>query len=179
MLEKLFGQVCMQGAHNSGVDIRTLLKRLANAMDLCQIFSKHPEWDQGHCHLNYSWLESCDHIKPYAWKGDLWASTCSPAVAWSEGWKLAEVVLREHHVAADFTEVFSHLDVDTLQPLPDGNYPENLYWARSFGQVIYNIWWCYYKCCWRCQQWGRPGYLIRWCTGWTTCICWTGPTGWR
>lgn len=34
-LENLFGRVCMQGAHNSGVDIKTLLERLANAMDLC------------------------------------------------------------------------------------------------------------------------------------------------
>lgn len=53
-LENLFGRVRMQGAHNSGVDIKTLLERLANAMDLCRIFSKHPEWDKGHRRLNYS-----------------------------------------------------------------------------------------------------------------------------
>jgi len=52
-LENLFSRVCM-GAHNSGVDIKTLLERLANAMDLCQIFSKHPEWDKGHHRLNYN-----------------------------------------------------------------------------------------------------------------------------
>lgn len=43
-------------------------------------------------------------------------------MAWSEGGKLAEVILREHHVAADFTEAFSHPDVDTLRPLSSGNY---------------------------------------------------------
>jgi hypothetical protein len=47
-LENLFGRVRMQGGHNSGVDIKTLMERLANAMDLCRIFSAHPSWDQGH-----------------------------------------------------------------------------------------------------------------------------------
>jgi len=94
----------MQGAHNSGVDIKTLLERLANAMDLCRIFSMHPEWDEGHRRLK---LESYDHLKPDTWKEDLRASTCSPAVAWSEGRKIAEVILREHHVAVDFAEAFS------------------------------------------------------------------------
>ena len=83
----------------------------------------HPEWDEGHHQLNYSQLESCDHLKPDTWKGDIQAGTCSPAVAWYEGQKLVEVILHEHHVVVDFTETFSHPDVDTLWPLPGGNYP--------------------------------------------------------
>ena len=47
-LENLFGRVRMQGAHNCGVDLKTLMDRLAAAMDLCHIFSVHPSWDQGH-----------------------------------------------------------------------------------------------------------------------------------
>ena len=34
-LENLFGRIRMQGTHNSGVDIKTLLEGLANAMDPC------------------------------------------------------------------------------------------------------------------------------------------------
>jgi hypothetical protein len=47
-LENLFGRVRMQGTHNCGVDLKTLMDRLAAAMDLCHIFSVHPSWDQGH-----------------------------------------------------------------------------------------------------------------------------------
>jgi len=53
-LENQFGRVRMQGAHNCGVDLKTLMDRLAAAMDLCHIFSVHPSWDQGHHQLNYS-----------------------------------------------------------------------------------------------------------------------------
>jgi hypothetical protein len=34
-LENLFGRVCMQGAHNCSIDLKTLMERLAAAMDLC------------------------------------------------------------------------------------------------------------------------------------------------
>jgi len=74
-LENLFGRVRMQGAHNCGVDLKTLMDRLAAAMDLCHIFSVHPSWDQGHRRLNYSRMEHCDHLKPASWKGDLIASS--------------------------------------------------------------------------------------------------------
>ena len=47
-LENLFGRVRMQGAHNCGVDLKTLMDRLAATMDLCHIFSVHPLLDQGH-----------------------------------------------------------------------------------------------------------------------------------
>ena len=46
-LKKLFGRVHMQGAHNCGVDLKTM-DQLAATMDLCHIFSVHPLWDQGH-----------------------------------------------------------------------------------------------------------------------------------
>jgi hypothetical protein len=31
--------------------------------------------------------------------------------------------LQAHHVGADFTEVFSHANIDMLRPFPDGIYP--------------------------------------------------------
>jgi hypothetical protein len=122
-LENLFGRVRMQGAHNSGVDLKTLMDRLAAAMDLCRLFTIHPSWDQGHRQLNYSRLEHCDHLKPASWKGNLIASSCDLKLAWFTGRSRAESVLKSHHVAADFTEVFSHPNVDMLRPFPDGIYP--------------------------------------------------------
>jgi hypothetical protein len=122
-LENLFGRVRMQGAHNSGIDLKTLMDRLAAAMDLCRIFSIHPSWDQGHRRLNYSRLEHCDHLKPAAWKGTLVARSCNAKSAWFAGRTRAESVLESHHVIADFNEVFSHPNVDMLRPFPDGTYP--------------------------------------------------------
>jgi len=122
-LENLFGRVRMQGAHNCHVDIKTLMERLAAAMDLCRLFSVHPSWDEGHRRLNYSRMEHCDHLKPSAWKGDIVARSCNPQAAWSAGRAHAEGILQTHHVSADFTEVFSHENVDMLRPFPDGIYP--------------------------------------------------------
>jgi hypothetical protein len=122
-LENLFGRVRMQGAHNCHVDIKTLMERLAAAMDLCRLFTVHPSWDQGHRRLNYSRLEHCDHLKPSAWKGELMASSCNPEAAWFAGRACAEQVLHAYHVSADFTEAFSHENVDMLRPFPDGIYP--------------------------------------------------------
>jgi hypothetical protein len=122
-LENLFGRVRMQGAHNCHVDIKTLMERLAAAMDLCRLFTIHPSWDEGHRRLNYSWLEHCDHLKPSAWKGHLIARSCDPKVAWSAGCAHAEEILQAHHVSTDFTEVFSHPNIDMLRPFPDGIYP--------------------------------------------------------
>ena len=99
------------------------MDRLAAAMDLCRLFTIHPSWDQGHRQLNYSRLEHCDHLKPASWKGNLIASSCDLKLAWFAGRSRAESVLKSHHVAADFTEVFSHLNVDMLRPFPDGIYP--------------------------------------------------------
>lgn len=122
-LKNLFGRVRMQGAHNCHVDIKTLMERLAAAMDLCRLFTVHPSWDQGHRRLNYSRLEHCDHLKPSAWKGELMASSCNPEAAWFVGRACAEQVLHAYHVSADFTEAFSHENVDMLRPFPDGIYP--------------------------------------------------------
>ena len=124
-LENLFGRVCMQGPHNSGVDIKTSMERLANAMDLRRILSAHPSWDQGHRRLNYSRLESCNHLKPSAWKGVLRASICNPNIAWTEGCTLAELVLHKHYIPVNFVEVFNDPNVDTLRPLPWRKLPRN------------------------------------------------------
>jgi hypothetical protein len=122
-LENLFGRVRMQGTHNSSVNLKTLMDRLAAVMDLCRLFTVHPLWDQGHRQLNYSLLEHCDHLKPALWKGNLIASSCDLRLAWFAGRSRAEFVLKSHHVAADFTEVFRHPNVDMLRPFPDGIYP--------------------------------------------------------
>jgi hypothetical protein len=122
-LENQFGRVRMQGAHNCGVDLKTLMDRLAAAMDLCHIFSVHPSWDQGHRRLNYSRMEHCDHLKPSSWKGDLTANSCTPQAAWESGRERAEAVLQAHHIAANFTEIFNDPNVDMLRPFPDGLYP--------------------------------------------------------
>jgi hypothetical protein len=47
-LETLFGQVCMQGAHNANCGMKSLVNQLCAAMDLNQVFTRHPSWDQGH-----------------------------------------------------------------------------------------------------------------------------------
>jgi hypothetical protein len=122
-LENQFGRVRMQGAHNCGVDLKTLMDRLAATMDLCHIFSVHPSWDQGHRQLNYSRMEHCDHLKPSSWKGDLTANSCTPQVAWEAGCAQVEAVLQVHHIAADFAEIFNHPNIDMLRPFPDGLYP--------------------------------------------------------
>ena len=68
-------------------------------------------------------MEHCDHLKPSAWKGDIVARSCNPQAAWSAGRAHAEDILQTHHVSADFTEIFSHENVDMLCPFPDGIYP--------------------------------------------------------
>jgi hypothetical protein len=122
-LENLFGRVRMQGAHNCYVDIKTLMERLAAAMDLCRLFTIHPSWNEGHRRPNYSRMEHCDHLKPSAWKGELVARSCDPQAAWSTGRACAEEILRAHHFSANFKEVFSQENVDMLRPFPDGIYP--------------------------------------------------------
>lgn len=122
-LENLFGRVRMQGKHNSGVDLATLMERLASAMDLCRIFAKHPSWDQGHRRLNYTRLEQYDHLRPGSFTGNLRADSCKPADTWAEGRRQAELILKDHKITVDFDAIFSNPDVDTLRPLPGGTYP--------------------------------------------------------
>ena len=122
-LENLFGRVHMQGAHNCGVDLKTLMDQLAAAMDLCHIFSVHPSWDQGHRRLNYGRMEHCDYLKLASWKGVLVASSCNPQAAWEAGRVRAEIVLLSHHIDTNFAEIFSHPNIDMLRPFPDGIYP--------------------------------------------------------
>jgi hypothetical protein len=125
-LENLFGRVRMQGAHNCSVDLKTLMDRLAAAMDMCRIFSIHPSWDQGHRRLNYSRMEHCDHLKPATWKGELAAHSCNPQHAWFGGRSRAELILQSYHVTANYNDIFVHKDVDILCPLPGGVYPPTL-----------------------------------------------------
>jgi hypothetical protein len=55
----------------------------------------------------------------------LWQAAANPQAAWSTGCACAEEILQAHHVCADFTEAFSHenMNVDMLRPFPDGIYP--------------------------------------------------------
>lgn len=122
-LENLFGKVRMLGAHNCNVDLKTLMDRLASAMDLCRLFTVHPSWDQGHRRLNYSRLEHCDHLKPGAWKGKLIARDCDPKSTWFAGRDRAAIILERYHVSANFTSAFLPENVDMLRPFPDGLYP--------------------------------------------------------
>jgi hypothetical protein len=92
-------------------------------MDLCQPSTVFPSWDQGHCRLNYSRMEYCDHLKLLGWKGYLVASSCNLKVVWFLGRTPAEQILRVHHVNADFNEVFRNKNVDMLHPFRDGIYP--------------------------------------------------------
>jgi len=67
-------------------------------------------------------MEHCDHLKPSAWKCDLVACSCDPQAAWSTSCACAEEILQVHHFITNFTEVFSHKNVDMLHPFSDDIY---------------------------------------------------------
>jgi len=66
--------------------------------------------------IGAEYVGECKDLQYGRWWGAL-------NTAWTEGCKLAELILREHFIPVDFVTVFMELDVDTLRPHPGGIYP--------------------------------------------------------
>ncbi|EIW53976.1 uncharacterized protein TRAVEDRAFT_88281, partial [Trametes versicolor FP-101664 SS1] len=84
-LENLFGRVRMQGGHSPNFSFKQLVDRLAAAMDLDAIFTRHPSLDPGFRRLKITRTEHLDHLNPESWRGDAVADQVSLDNAWREG----------------------------------------------------------------------------------------------
>ena len=84
-LEVLFGWVRMQGGYNPNFCLKELVERLAAAVDLEGVFSRHQTWERGHQYLKVTRTEHADHLNLESWNGDITANSVDLPSAWYEG----------------------------------------------------------------------------------------------
>ncbi|PIL37672.1 hypothetical protein GSI_01366 [Ganoderma sinense ZZ0214-1] len=123
-LETLFGRVRMQGAHNPNFSFKQLLDRLAAAMDLDAIFTRHPHLDPGFRRLKITRTEHLDHLNPESWTGCASVKTVSLESSWRAGRAQAQALLDRINITVNFDTIFSASpSADLFCRRPDGSWP--------------------------------------------------------
>ena len=112
-LEDDFGLVRSMVGNDANADMFSLTTRVSHAVEVRNIFSKHPKWDRGPRRLKLRAIEDgngdilamVDHINPACWKGDVRLSNVSPITAWNEGRALIEKSFGNLPVAEHFLKL--------------------------------------------------------------------------
>ncbi|KAI0067932.1 hypothetical protein BV25DRAFT_1911795 [Artomyces pyxidatus] len=123
-LEVLFGLLRMMGGHNPNFTFTQLLDRLAAAMELDGVLTRHPELNQGHRRLKVTRTEKVDHLNPESWVNDVIAGNVDLPSCWRKGRDAAITSLAKIGIHPDFQVLFDDERVlDMLKPFGDGKYP--------------------------------------------------------
>ncbi|KAG5635574.1 hypothetical protein H0H81_010759 [Sphagnurus paluster] len=119
VLEVLFGRVRMIGGHDSNADIDQLRHRLASAIQLDKIFSRHPELERKPRRLNTDRTRSADHFSPCHWTDDLTAESCDLTACWKKGVEEATICLQRAGHDVNFDELLCTKGIDLMRPHGD------------------------------------------------------------
>ncbi|KAL0571323.1 hypothetical protein V5O48_010645 [Marasmius crinis-equi] len=124
VLETLFGLVRMLGGHSPNCDGKELANRMSRAMNIKNIYERHPEWEKQAKRLSMNRTRDADHLRPRNWKGDVKASSCDLGDCYQQSQKQAESLLSKYGITTNFEELFQQKDVDLMRPpRAKGRYP--------------------------------------------------------
>ncbi|KAK7007147.1 hypothetical protein R3P38DRAFT_3212810 [Favolaschia claudopus] len=124
VLEALFGRSRMLGGHSPNCSIGVLRDRFNSAMNLDNIYERHPELERQPRRLNILRKRHVDHFRPVHFKRELRADSCDLEKCWAAAVQAAERILLKHglQMAVTFAERFKRKDTDLSRPL-GGKYP--------------------------------------------------------
>ncbi|KAJ8087485.1 hypothetical protein PM082_006316 [Marasmius tenuissimus] len=124
VLETLFGLVQMLGGHSPNCDGKELANRMSRAMNIKNIYERHPDWEKQPKRLAMNRSRDADHLRPRNWKGDVQASSCNLGDCYCQAQKRAENMLSSYGITMKFGELFQREDVDLMRPpRAQGRYP--------------------------------------------------------
>lgn len=104
--------------------LKELVERLAAAVDLEGVFSRHRHLERGHCRLKVSQTEHTDHLNPESWMGHVTANRVDLSSAWCNGQLAAAATLAHLRLSVDFDELFDKdRTTDLMKPFGNGRYP--------------------------------------------------------
>ncbi|KAL1749561.1 hypothetical protein FB107DRAFT_252747, partial [Schizophyllum commune] len=121
--EALFGRLRMLGGHSPNMDISVLGERCCAALNLAEIYRRHPEWESVPVRLKFSRGRDYDHVSPRNWRGDIVAKNCNIEQSWTSGAVEATCTLRRHGIYVDFAATFTAPGVDLMRPFGGNRYP--------------------------------------------------------
>lgn len=122
LLEALFGRVRMLGGHSPNVDISEMATRCRSALNLADIFRRHPGWERKPERLKLTRSRDFDHIGPREWRGNVVGKDCDLEKSWKDGAASATASLKERGITFDFAALFAVEGRDLMRP-HGGNYP--------------------------------------------------------
>ncbi|KAL1669560.1 hypothetical protein GGF50DRAFT_44200, partial [Schizophyllum commune] len=123
LLEALFGRVRMLGRHSPNVDVSEMATRCRSALNLADIFSRHPEWERKPERLEFKRSRDYDHINPHHWRGNVVGKFCDIEACWRQGSVAATALLQKYGISIDFADHFSPPDRDLMRPFGGKHYP--------------------------------------------------------
>ncbi|KAK6981712.1 hypothetical protein R3P38DRAFT_3333718 [Favolaschia claudopus] len=121
VLETLFGRCRMLGGHSPNCSVGILRDRISSAMNLDNIYERHPELERQPRRLS---MLRKRHLRPPHFKRELRADSCDLEKCWAAAVKTAETILAKHNLrmTMTFAERFKRKDTDLSRPL-GGKYP--------------------------------------------------------
>ncbi|KAI5825312.1 hypothetical protein K523DRAFT_356091 [Schizophyllum commune Tattone D] len=123
LLESLFGLIRMLGGHSPNVDVSEMATRCRSAMNLMNIFRRHPEWERKPERLKMGRSRDYDHLGPRDWTPEqVVGKSCNIEKCWKDAIILASNVLQKHGLEVDFAALFGPRDHDLMRPF-GGDYP--------------------------------------------------------
>ncbi|KAK6984382.1 hypothetical protein R3P38DRAFT_2806576 [Favolaschia claudopus] len=124
VLETLFGRCRMLGGHSPNCSVGILRDRISSAMNLDNIYERHPELERQPRRLSMLRKRHVDHLRPPHFKRELRADSCDLEKCWAAAVKTAETILAKHNLrmTMTFAERFKRKDTDLSRPL-GGKYP--------------------------------------------------------
>ncbi|KAL0061746.1 hypothetical protein AAF712_011419 [Marasmius tenuissimus] len=124
VLETLFGLIRMLGGHSPNCDGKELANRMGRAMNIKDIYERHPDWEKQAKRLSMNRSRDADHLRPRNWKGDVRASSCDLGHCYHQVQKRAEDLLSNYGIMLKFDELFRQEGVDLMRPpRAQGRYP--------------------------------------------------------
>ena len=122
-LEDIFGILRTMVGNDSTLDVLQLILRLRGTTEVSAILANHPEWDRSPRRLKLPAVskdgmaihKDVDHIKPSAWKGNVYVSEVNLQTCWMRGRQNVKEVPRLDEVLKKI-EAASNPSINMLQP---------------------------------------------------------------
>ena len=122
-LEDIFGILRTMVGNDSTLDILQLILRLGGTTEVSAILANHPEWDRSPRRLKLPAVskdgmaihKDVDHIKPSAWKGNVYVSEVNLQTCWMRGRQNVKEVPRLDEVLKKI-EAANNPSINMLQP---------------------------------------------------------------
>lgn len=122
-LEDIFGILRTMVGNDSTLDLLQLILRLGGTTEVSAILANHPEWDRSPRRLKLPAVskdgmaihKDIDHIKPSAWKGNVYVSEVNLQTCWMRGRQKVKEVPRLDEVLKKI-EAANNPSINILQP---------------------------------------------------------------